>query len=329
MKGASLICALLCATATADCLAYQCSEESLPTGTCSEHANNTVYLQPCDSDQFCNFTTNLCVSTSDGNAWAWPGEPCSHFILCFSGTCKSGYCEGQPVNATCGHNADCSPGLFCRLSQCVPQLESLAGPCQSDFDCVNSAGCSGGVCLDYFSQPAGTAVDGCEDGFMYHNLCESFACYRGKCLPTIHSLSPTPTNCTSEFDCQGRSREGSITFFTACECGLNPYADSFCGLFPGDPDVQNAKLCLKNWLFGEMSRQCNTERRFADYCIQSFWDEPNYSELSVYIYRANFYPKLVGNDDCVQEMMTDFYWDIIYSHDDWGLWLVLPVLVLA
>lgn len=321
--------ALLCISATADCLAYQCSDDYLVNNTCALVANSTVYLQPCDSDEFCDLDSGLCVPKGLSSTVAWPGEPCSNSIPCLSGSCKAGYCVGQPVNATCGANTDCNPGLYCNSLQCVPQIKALEGPCRTDFECENSSGCNSGTCIDYFSLPSGTAVDGCDNGFMYHNLCESFACYQGKCVPTIHSISPAPVLCNSELDCKGIAHAGVITFFTACQCGFNPMAEAYCDLFPGDSDVQNAKLCLKNWLFGEMSRQCNTERRFADYCIRSFWDEPNYSELQVYIYRANFYPKLVKNDDCVQEMLTDFYWDIIYSHDDLGLFLLISTLILA
>lgn len=322
----SLWILLVMSLATAEnCMGYQClppSEPDLPTSQCTFVSGNTVYLQECDNGGACDIESGKCIGDSSSVDSAWPGEPCSDKIPCLSGKCKGGYCEGQAMNATCTYNTDCNPGLYCNSEICSLQVET-DGPCLSEYDCVNYAGCTRGSCVEYFSLANGAEVDGCEEGFMYHNLCESFACYRGKCVSTIRSLAPTPTNCTSEFDCMGRSQDSPTTYFSTCECGFNPWGQSYCSLFPGDPDVQNAKFCLKNWLFGEMSRQCNTERRFADYCIKSFWDEPDYTELQVYIFRASFYPKLAYNDDCVQEMLTDFYWDVIDSHDDWAEWLIL------
>jgi hypothetical protein len=46
-------------------------------------------------------------------------------------------------------------------------------------------------------------------------------------------------------------------------------------------------------------------------CIKTFWDTPNYRELVLYYYKTFKYPLVQENDQCVMEIYTDYYWELI------------------
>jgi hypothetical protein len=119
-----------------------------------------------------------------------------------------------------------------------------------------------------------------------------------------------------------------MIYYGNCTCGYNSEAEAFCTLFPGDDLYQNYYLSLENWLFSEISGRCNTQRRFNQYCIDSFWDEPNTQELQIfYAWYSNF-SLIQHNPTCVKETLTANYWDLVYQVDfAWVLQLSLLVVI--
>mmetsp|Transcript_14071 Transcript_14071/g.14130 ORF Transcript_14071/g.14130 Transcript_14071/m.14130 type:complete len:134 (+) Transcript_14071:597-998(+) len=111
-------------------------------------------------------------------------------------------------------------------------------------------------------------------------------------------------------DCTSEASSHRV-FYSDCMCGMNPEGASYCTLFPGDLIYAHLITVITNWINSEMSDRCNTVRRLSTYCISQFWDKPNSEELFLYYYRTYFYPYIQGNDNCIKDIFTSFYWDTI------------------
>jgi len=308
------------------CYKTKCNDGSIKMNdlTCSVLKNDTIYLNPCPDDYFCQtgLEESKCIPKIEVlESLAYPGEPCKKKThKCRYGKCKYGYCQGAELNKPCSINTECSPGLYCNLGKCIALIPAGNSGCARDFDCENSAGCLDGTCVKYFSLKVGDTVALC--AMQYSFFCETGSCWQNQCVDAIKSANDLPTPCSTYKDCYSQVTSGMV-FYSDCICGYNKEGQGYCSLFSGDNYYSLYISSFSNWLSSEVSVLCNTERRFSTECIKKFWDKPNYQEMMLYYYKTYWYMFIQKNDDCVEDVYTYLYWDLI---DDitWGMYLVLP-----
>lgn len=296
------------------CYPMQCNngQAEMPISSCTFVSNGTVFLQPCESDYACQigFETSYCLpAIPDPTSLSYPGEPCKHTFDCKYGICKNGYCQGFEAGKGCTLSAECSPGLYCKVGNCVTLLTIGKGPCLVDFECQNSAGCLDGLCVAYFSLAVGATVSVCASEFSV--FCSTATCWQGQCINALRSSKTLPTPCINYQDCTSNLSSSGVIFYSDCGCGYNNQGQAYCSLFSGDDNYALYLSALSNWLSSEVSGLCNTVRRFTSQCIQMFWDKPNYQELLLYYYRTFYYAMIQKNDECIMSIYSNFYWDLI------------------
>lgn len=300
--------------ATSSCYKMQCNSDDqiMPPSACTLIVNDTMYLNPCDPDYSCQigFETSYCIPTVEmPTALSYPGEPCKKTLDCKYGHCKYGYCQGKEEKKSCSLDAECSPGLYCKTGTCTQLLSVGQSPCITDFDCVNSAGCLSGTCVSYFSLQNGATISQCSGQVSY--FCQSGTCWQNQCIEALISSNPIPTPCQDYTTCTSNITRNGMIFYSDCICGNNQYGTRYCSLFAGDDYYFLFLSSMGNWLSSEVSGLCNTVRRFDSNCIKQFWDKPNYQELMLYYFKTNYYPQIQENDDCVRDIYTSFYWNLI------------------
>lgn len=317
--------------------------------TCVRSDNNsTFYLTPCVNDQR---KQTYCPPLYDGNSLSnctWPvlnydtlypnEQGCSMSAGCGSGSqCIDNICVGSNFTQTCSSNFECSPGLRCVNQECDVQLNVNDTGCFSDTDCVNTCGCDRnafgsltGTCVPYFSIPTGSQVLACNQ---YNSLlCESGQCLPGSdlspatCIEAFKSPKATPMECSNVEMCYATT-DSNVTVFSDCVCGVNSEAKSYCLPFLGDLAGQNLLSNLKIWVTSMAVSGCNTERRF-DWMCQKDWATAKADNLYLALAYYNLLPMLQGNDECVQAIYTNNYYEALQAiHADFAACLVLGALL--
>jgi hypothetical protein len=212
------------------CFIYRCNTKLvLDQGQCAYFEGNSFLLETCDEGYYCPASASLetnftCTPLpSDTYNSSWPGESCNNDGDCAFGTCLSHVCFGQQELSFCTQHDDCNVGLRCYQNRCEAQLEIGDAGCETDYDCVNNAGCTSSVCVEYFSlkERAFINCNGTEP--QYTHFCESGNCYGTVCLAPLEHDNSQPQQCYSDSDCVSSTyneKEG-LTYYSSCDCGYN------------------------------------------------------------------------------------------------------------
>jgi hypothetical protein len=121
--------------------------------------------------------------------------------------------------------------------------------------------------------------------------------------------------------------DSNVTVFSDCVCGVNSEAKSYCLPFLGDLAGQDLLSNLKIWVSSMAVSGCNTERRF-DWMCQKDWATTKADNLYLALAYYNLLPMLQGNDECVQAIYTNNYYEALQAiHADFAACLVLGALL--
>mmetsp|Transcript_9543 Transcript_9543/g.18579 ORF Transcript_9543/g.18579 Transcript_9543/m.18579 type:complete len:354 (+) Transcript_9543:79-1140(+) len=337
------------------CNMYSCAPTPADwnDGDCIAFVDDVYFLRPCSSSQYSycqpisspgNSTCSL-QPASTGYNISWPGEPCSDDLSCVYGTCRNATCIGLAQGSNCTTDAACAPGLYCN-STCTPLLGLNGVGCTRDAMCSNSQGCnmkssSSGVCTDYLSISSGGGVWPCE--YYRNNLCSSGICSTSNsdtafCIDVKTPDNNYPLECSDSSDCQSSVDNKTMAFtYSTCSCAYNALGTSYCGLFPGDKPYASYISWLGKWLKSDEIMNCNTDRRIAPRCQETYWDDSSLLSLNYYKAYVDYFVAIQGNDRCVQAIYTSNYWEISATfevsetdeYDDAAMWMTLGLSVLT
>lgn len=283
------------------CASYSCSR--VPGPYClGSGQSNTFYASACPSGTYCS-KEGLCTSTKEKyeDIQAFPGENCNTLTQCKFGTCEEGLCKGKPLGDLCKEHAECAVGLRCH-NTCKKLFNKGERGCITDLDCTLNTGCNYGECTQYFTVKPNEKIEKCELNSNY--LCKSAMCDKGKCLEEQFAKE-YPKECISDYECQSNGG-----FFTGCMCGMNPNGKSYCLPFPGDSIGKEYFHLLDQWINSHSIHKCNTARRFALHCMNSHWKQCHLLEYIYRVYRYQFFPTIIDNPICVEQSLTQDYWEI-------------------
>lgn len=342
-----MISVLLVASAAAlSCNLYSCAPTTAnwDDGGCITYYEGVYFLRTCTSQQYSycqpiaspgNSSCALQPASSSYNV-SWPGEPCIDDLSCVYGTCRNDTCTGYALGANCTSDASCTPGSYCNMT-CMPQLTASQSGCTRDEMCSNSQGCnittSGlGVCTGYLSLPSGAGVWPCNS--YRNNLCSTGMCSTlnaesAFCIDV--KSTKYPMECSDSDDCRSTVDNTTQAFtYSTCSCAYNALGSSYCGLFPGDAPYIKYIDYLAKWLTSSAVSKCNTARRIAANCQETYWNEADSMALSYYKAYVDNFAAIQQNDRCVQAIYTSTYWELAEDFqepqddddDDDSLWLI-------
>lgn len=316
-------------TASKVCPKYACYEPSatikLEPDQCVLYEDDSYYVQPCNSTSEFPYcppafeSDSFCLPLGPSNAQtAYPGEPCTGDSTCIYGLCDEGLCTANGTATLCGNPEDCNAGLTCRpVGQAnIPRCElplTVGNKCQQDTDCINSAGCNNTVCMPYFRQQEGDVVDDCQPAlgnYGWSNFCEGVMCYNDICLKALNTTGDITQPCDADWQCSSQHySQGNVnlTFFSECQCGMNPTGLAYCGLFPGDEAAAKYYQKLQEWVNSTAINQCHVSRRFSLRCAELNWDAQDYAEFAYSAYSYWYYPQLYNADSCVISIFQSDY----------------------
>lgn len=238
-----------------------------------------------------------------------PGEPCNLDINCIDGICQDNFCQALFASGSpCQRHTQCQVGFYCN-GTCKPQMP-INSMCTEDIMCVNNCGCSGGLCVNYFSIDALIKVQTCSNGENF--LCISGACieYNGDfiCLPQS-KLNETSLFCYFGTECAAELKPG-VNFYTKCSCSQNGYASLMCSLAPGDQIYMEYTNALKSWVNSTMIGKCHTTRRTNLQCIKAYWGWADYITLAYFQSYALNYTMFYSSDSCVKNIFQSSFWQL-------------------
>ena len=310
---------------TSACPSYTCSTVNGTTvdSVCISVTGNLYSVAGCTSSGlFCEpgsiGQNGTCQNSVVYNYSAYPGESCANNSNCSSSNCLKGVCKGTLVNLACASSYDCDVGLSCQSGKCASQIAVNGYGCYNDYDCVNNAGCSfintlgQGTCIGYFSLSAYSSVNYCYSN--KNNLCLSGSCTilsngTQVCLPELGNSLSTPYSCSTADFCYSITDTTTNTVLQSkCECGLS--GNSYCTLFPGDPEAYDYKNMRSAWLKTQEIHSCHTLRRFSSLCMNEKWDSKKYSYWYYEGY-VNLYPFIYGAKNCLIEVYYPQYYEDI------------------
>ena len=308
---------------TVPCPTYTCSTAVNSTlgSSCISNSSYAYSLSLCsNSSYYCEISGpgqgGLCELSYSLPVISYPGEACTANSTCTSGNCNAGMCTGNARGGQCVTNVDCAVGLSCRNQNCTALILSGSSGCNNDYDCINSAGCSfinndeEGDCVDYYSLAEYTEVESCHGNrnkLCYSGLC---AAYQGGyvCLPEVQNSGNSPYMCSTADYCYSQNDTYTGTILKGkCECSIG--GNSYCSLFPGDPETYDYKNYRNAWINSQQINSCHTERRFEEQCMSQMWDSKKYSYLYYEDY-VNLYGKIYNYTDCALQM----YFPVAYYH---------------
>jgi hypothetical protein len=109
--------------------------------------------------------------------------------------------------------------------------------------------------------------------------------------------------CTTDSQCDSfpfTFNNAQKTIGGKCECGLNKDRASYCIPMAGDAQHKDYTSELVKWLTSPNILRCNTDRRYTDDCVQTWYEPIDFYYWYVAETYATDYPKLKNNDSCVQ-----------------------------
>ena len=341
---------------TKDCFAYKCSSHLARDECLKFNEEDQAYLiKPCKEDKVCNADpvnipdTATCEDPPSAKSTYLAGEKCSNSDDCWPGvSCQSGKCKGRSRGGTCTTNMECDVGLYCKAGLCSSQIHIGHTGCLIDADCVNNAGCDINsstnrdlnVCKEYFKLDDYETLGSCETEGEVNYLCESLFCINlgeaSQCFPAPVSNHTLPVKCDSDGMCvSSKTGEVNKVFGTSCDCGYNTKGQSYCELHTGDAPYRDYAKKIKEWVDSEHSLKCNTEGRFGDNCMKTYWSDEDFNEFVYREMSALHYQLLYGSEGCTQQALLTSYWtskkaleDEDDDDDDWAHALAAALVVL-
>ena len=278
----SLLIPIFCSSlSSAPCPTYKCSANSSSTvgSTCVYNTSYAYTVIPCfNSSFYCDVSgpsqLGLCQLQNTTKSLSYSGEKCNNNTDCYSKICTGNLCVGISQGKACLSTLVCAVGLSCIGSLCLPLINIGNSGCSSDYDCVNNAGCSYinfqglGTCIEYYSLAEYTILNTCYGN--KNKLCSSGICgeYLGKalCLPELENSLNSPYLCSTTDYCYSENDTYTgIIINGKCECALD--GNSYCTLFPGDPETVNYKTFRNAWINTKEIQLCHTLRRFSRVCM--------------------------------------------------------------
>ena len=303
------------------CPKYSCKPKSMKFSqdTCIYYADDQYYLNTCSSPLwYClpnHSKLNSTCSTPPPDpkpSLAYPGEPCKKDSDCMYPQCTNKVCVGKRWLEPCKENYECDVGLYCDDNDICWVQKGKDSRCKSDYDCQNNMGCNifylddPGYCNEYYSLKSKQWVFNCQN--YESNFCESGNCGgpggKGVCIDGIKPRYLDP-KCNQDEDCPGESF--GWQFFSTCECGYNGDGQKYCKAFLGDYLGKLYLDSIKAWYGSAEIKKCHTDRRMSEECMGNWEGYKDYLEK---LYRWKNYPQLIGNDKCVKQIFTGYYWDL-------------------
>jgi hypothetical protein len=309
-----------------------CISSSSTSYTVSKCSNSSLYCEVPGPSQ-----PGTCQLNYQQTYLSYPGEGCTVNANCTSNSCLNNVCQGASYQSACISDQDCNRGLNCRKGACSSQLSIGQYGCSNDYDCVNNAGCStvnsqfSGTCIQYYSLSNYYSINYCYGN--KNKLCESGVCgtYNGTylCLPELENSLYSPYACnTSDYCYSVPDPLTGISLKGKCECGLS--GNSYCTLFPGDPETLDYKVHRNAWVNTNAIQLCHTSRRFSTQCINQQWDSKKYSYWYYEDY-VNLYPYVYNAPSCtIQVYYPDYYSNILnFQISDSQKLMILGLLLLV
>lgn len=231
-----------------------------------------------------------------------PGEFCNSALSCYNNNiCVNNKCNGYQERSLCKSHIDCKNGLYCNKQKyCVPQLEVGESGCNNDFECVNTSGCLGNICTEYYSIENNiftTSAAFCKSAYEENNICkESYKLYS-------HSYDEV---CNKEKEkCIYKNSKGN-TISKDCKCGLTKNGYKFCPLERGDIDFLRVLEYRKKLFKSSYNKLCHTLSRL-DYSL-CFDVRIDYNNLEFYNFIYENHYLLQSNNKCVKKsILYDLY----------------------
>ena len=160
--------------------------------------------------------------------------------------------------------------------------------------------------MKYYSLGKSEWVFNCNNYFS--SFCESGNCGgpggKGICIDGIKPRYLNPV-CKQNSDCVGESF--GWEFYGKCSCGYNNKGTQYCQPFLGDYIGTQYIELLKSWYSSDLINTCHTERRIDSQCMINW---PSYNLYLKNLYYWRDYPLLQENDECIQAIYTQYYWQL-------------------
>jgi len=174
-------------------------------------------------------------------------------------------------------------------------------------------------CVPYFTLPNYTPLFSCPSDGQIMLICSSGFCWgdgtKSMCIPAPISNGQFPLSCGADATCVSTAdKQTGATFSQVCSCGFNPTGQSYCNIFYGDKPYINALNGLQAWLSSGHVSKCNTDARFRDECIETYWGSDKYHEFKYWFTFASLYPKVLNADSCATSIMFRDYYDLYEDH---------------
>ena len=302
------------------CPIYECA--SLSDSKCISPSGFNIQVDPCTSPEYCptvpQGSASVCQEPSTTLLYSWPGEPCVPQVCAF-GYCNGTMCIGSEVNIPCKVSDECQPGLACLNGVCNYLIRYGYGPCLSDFDCANSAGCMAGVCTKYFSISEAYSVPCVGNS---SNFCKTGACYEGFCLGNLTNDNGEGSTCQTSDDCTCSSYSMPIfpvVFNQECMCGMD--GKKYCALFSGDVSMRSYRAYLAAWINSNSIALCSTVRRFALPCIKLYWDAYDYAALVYYQIVVQNYTQIISAKQCALDVYFPVLGEVQKEFVSFAMWI--------
>ncbi|CAG9314388.1 unnamed protein product [Blepharisma stoltei] len=324
------------------CPLYSCKPDTVPFGdssVCLQVFGSNYYTRKCSSGYTCDIS-----GVNNGRAYCiydngntpelrYNGEVCTYDSDCMSSSCVDNVCKRSQEGDVCASDTDCNAGQFCFYNKtstenyCVPQLKSGQTGCTNDNQCESTCGCrimsiassTKNTCTPYFSLPNYTPIMGCPSTGLTKLICTSGYCWgnttTSMCIPAPTTKGTIPLYCGDDSTCVSNTdARTQASFSQVCNCGYNKVGQSYCNLFYGDAPYQSFLNSLQAWLSSGFVTKCNTDARFSDTCIQSYWSKEKFNELKYWLTYTSLYPKIQNADDCTLAVMFPDYYALYKGH---------------
>jgi hypothetical protein len=195
---------------------------------------------------------------------------------------------------------ECFEGTYCASGKCAAQ--QVAGKtCSDRTECVNTAVCDNGICVQMFSLDNGVQTftimepnffPACKTG--YASVYETnFTC----------DVAPKSVNKGASCVVPSKCMAADGKNYKFCECGLD--GKGYCPLFEGDEEVQNMISAWKTLVDQSGSNVCHAMHPYNYACYVGFDNSTlmntflNYIQY-VELYFKGAYTQLKGSNSCQQ-----------------------------
>lgn len=221
------------------CSIYQCGQ--LADNECARMNETHFVLKSCSGEATCDFQIGSKPSTCKVPLRSkLPGEHCTAPSDCITNACDKSVCVGGKEDATCYHDHDCNPRLFCNGESGKCSGVAHEGEyCEPRKLCDSGLVCHNAKCIRIGTIKVGSSADtpeACETLYVRGGVCA-----KGPKLVRNRSESQEgPAAC--EDKCT-YTYEDSKEFATRCTCTKQGNPSLLCN--PGHADVDIGDVSSK------------------------------------------------------------------------------------